>query len=270
MSTMINHNYGLIDITTIPEEYLDLMRFLMCNGFTDREIKCIIDNKMKSVNYITQNESKYGTVIREERNPDKENILYHLTPFGMENGKIILPDYYKKLNVSDETIYNLCMYSSNFYFWLLLSFEQRYELYKLFEQNKKRRVFGYNNEYMDFEKLQDILYSLISSVDKTDSIHALRYRYTHEIEPNKKLHKDFQKMIEINMERDIKFYTYKWTIKELIGGDPIIESNIKSYLPLIWFFNKENYVFKSIKTEDYLLNGTPQIRTIRYSEHPIN
>ena len=77
-------------------------------------------------------------------------------------------------------------------------------------------------------------------------------------------------MIEMNMQRDIKFCMYKWALKEILHGDMILESNLKPYLPLIWFFNKENYVYKNIKTEDFLLNGTPQVRTIRYPEWPLN
>lgn len=266
----INRSYGLLNIASVPDEYIDFMRFLMCNGYSDREIKVIIDEKMKKNTFITQNTSEYGTVKREERNPDKDNIFYHLVPFGLENGKIILPESYKKLDTDDETIYNLCMYSSNYYFWLLLSFEQRYKLYKLLEKNPKYRIFGYNNEYADFEKLHDILYSLITSVDKTNSLQAIRYKLMMEQEPKKNLHKDFMKMVEMNMQRDIKFCMYKWVLKEILDGDVILESNLKPYLPLIWFFNKENYVYKNIKTEDFLLNGTPQVRTIRYPEWPLN
>ena len=267
----INRNYGLINIASVPDEYIDFMRFLMCNGYSDREIKVIIDEKMKKNTFIAQNSSEYGTVKRKERDPDKDNIFYHLTPFGLENGKIILPESYKKLGVDDETVYNLCMYSSNYYFWLLLSFEQKYKLCKLFEEKPKYRIFGYNNEYSDFEKLNDVLYSLITSVDKTNSVNAIRYKLLSEKEPKIPLHKDIQKMFEMNMQKDIKkFCMYKWTLKEILCGDTILESNLKPYLPLIWFFNKENYIYKNIKTEDFLLNGTPQVRTIRYPEWPLN
>lgn len=266
----INRNYGLINIASVPDEYIDFMRFLMCNGYSDREIKVIIDEKMKKNTFIAQNSSEYGTVKRKERDPDKDNIFYHLTPFGLENGKIILPESYKKLGVDDETVYNLCMYSSNYYFWLLLSFEQKYKLCKLFEEKPKYRIFGYNNEYADFEKLNDVLYSLITSVDKTDSVLAIRYKLMGEKEPKNQFHKDLQKTIEMNMQRDIKFCMYKWVLKEILYGDMILESNLKPYLPLIWFFNKENYIYKNIKTEDFLLNGTPQVRTIRYPEWPLN
>jgi len=266
----INRNYGLINIASVPDEYIDFMRFLMCNGYSDREIKVIIDEKMKKNTFIAQNSSEYGTVKRKERDPDKDNIFYHLVPFGLENGKIILPESYKKLGVDDETVYNLCMYSSNYYFWFLLSFEQKYKLCKLFEEKPKYRIFGYNNEYADFEKLNDVLYSLIISVDKTNSVNAIRCKLMSEKEPKIPGLKDIQKMFEMNMQKDIKFCMYKWDLKEILCGDTILESNLKPYLPLIWFFNKENYVYKNIKTEDFLLNGTPQVRTIRYPEWPLN
>lgn len=270
MSVQINRNYGLIDVTTVPDEYLDLMRFLKSNNYTDREIKVILDDRIRSVDYKIQNDSEYGKVLREDRNPDKDNVLYHLTPFGLENGRIILPDVYKKLDTDDETIYNLCMYSTNYYFWFLLSFDQKYKLYKLFEKNINFRVFGYNYEIVDFEKLHDVLYDLIANYDKTDSLQAIRYKMMSENEPNKLLHKDFLSMIQLNMERDVIFCKYKWMIKDILIGDQIIESNLKPYIPLIWFFNRENYIFKSIRSEDYQLNGTPQVRVIRYSESPIN
>lgn len=274
MSVEIKRNYGKLNINSIPEQYLDLTRSLMINGFTDVEIKVIIDDMTRRNNYIRFESSDYGKVVREAVDPDAESIIRHLTPFGVDHGKIILPEAYmniKKENsdeVDEELIYNLCMTYNNFYFFLLLSFDQKRKLYKLLIENPKRRLFGYRDSEATFDTLFDELDKRAFHIDATQSVDVIRRML--KIKKDDHITPELQQMINQNIEKDIEYYKFKWGIKEIILGDKIIESNLKEYLQLIYYFNKDKIVFKKLNSADYLVNGTPQIRTIRYPESPIN
>lgn len=263
MAVQLNYSYGKLDFTSIPEEHRKLARHLMCNGFKDSEIKLIIDERL--IDYKEMTESEYGKVYRKEKNKDKDNLFYHLLPYGMENGKIILPEYYHKFIDSDELVYNLCMVTMNFYFYFLLSFRQKCDIYKFIIENFDKRLFGYRESSATMETLYDNLNKHAFYMDKLCPLSVIKlFIYGKKYRASEEL----MQMLNQNLERDVIFNQYKWGIKEIISDDVII-NNLKPYLPLLWFFNRENFVYKNIKSEDFLINGTPQIRTIRYPESPI-
>ena len=265
MAIQINRTYGKLDFTSIPPEHRELARCLMCNGFKDSEIKLIIDER--SIDYKRFEESEYGRVYRKPANKDKDNLFYHLLPYGMENGKIILPEYYHKFISDNELIYNLSMITMNFYFYFLLSFRQKCDIYKFLIENPRKRLFGYKDNSATMETLYDELNKHVFYMDKLCPLSVIKL-FVYGNKNNFVATDELVQMLNQNLERDIVFKQYKWGIKEIISDDIII-NNLKPYLPLIWFFNRGNFVFKNIKSEDFLINGTPQIRTIRYPESPI-
>jgi hypothetical protein len=272
MSVKIKRNYGKIDISSIPEEYLDFVRVLLINGFTDVQIKAIIDEKINTLNYKIFNESEYGTVHRKEKDVDEGSLIRHLTPFGIENGKIILPEFYnyiKKENSEEpdiETIYNLCMCYNNFYFYLLLTFDQKYKLYELLVLNPKKRLFGYREQSADFEFLYDNLNRYVFHIDPFDSFNAIRLKLKSK---TTKISDEMKLMIDQNIKKYSEFIKFNWSVGQLMLRDKLIEENLRSYVPLIYHFNKDNIVFKKLQSGDFLVNGVPQIRSMKYPENPI-
>jgi hypothetical protein len=242
-------------------EYVRILRTLR---YDPDEIEQLILLFRKSAEFDestvnTSNESIFGytiqgSIIRKPKDStwiDKRSKEY-MAPFGFCNHKVVLPAYYKWIKKSridpetnheiiDETcepdielIHNLCMVSSNIYFWYLLTFSQKSKLYWLLNDNPKKHVFGHNDPFYKFEDLMDMLHRYVFiRNDEQDVLLGI----TSERREN--VSDEFGAMMHNNIERIVTREQKRQYFFNPITRDIQIEQNLRPYRAFIYDFVKD-------------------------------
>lgn len=229
----------------------------------------------------TSKESIYGypiqgSIIRKPKDPtwiDKRSKEY-MAPFGFYDHKVVLPAYYswiKKPRIDPETnheiidetcepdielIHNLCMVSSNAYFWYLLTFRQKSDLYWLLNDNPKKHVFGYIDPFFKFEDLMDMLhrYVFIRNNEQDVLLGITSKRRTNVTE-------EFRAMMQNNIERIVAREQKRQYFFNPITRDVQIEQNLRPYRAFIYDFVKDWLQLFNIE-EKGGLDARPNIKAV--------
>lgn len=199
---------------------------------------------------------EYGRVVRKAVNKYKSNFYYKYFPFGIVDGKVVVPEYYTKYIVCKngspnmELIYNIMMLSSNFNYWFLLTRLQKVELFECLKSNADLKVFGYRDKPFTFA---DLLEQLTNRIIVRDDNFTQIYLAACTKESRNEYTNFNQNGIPIS-------YLLKQICYELT--DIHIEKSIHHYKPLIYFFMKDRLCVTKLKEEDYFINGVPQTKRL--------
>ena len=245
------------------EEYIRTLRILR---YDPNEIDTLLQLFRKSKEFDDEtinlsNESIYGypqpgKIVRhpkEETWIDKRSKEY-MAPFGFYNHKVILPKKYewiKKPHIDPETndeifddtcepdielIHNLCMVSSNIYFWYLLTYSQKSKLYWLLMDNPKKHVFGYNDPYFTFSDLLDLMHRYVFIIGLQQEVLSCISR---ERMDETLLTDEMKLMFDNNIDRIISLEKQENYFFKQITDDVQIERNLRPYRAFIYIFIKD-------------------------------
>ena len=254
------------------EEYARTLRILR---YDPDEINDLIYIFRKSKEYDEStinlsNESMFGypqpgSIKRKENEKtwiDKRSKEY-MAPFGFKDHKVVLPMKYKWIvdsegNPDIELIHNLCMLSSNVYFWYLLTYPQKSKLYWLLMDNPKKKVFGYNDPFFTFGDLIDLLNRYVFIRDKQQDILTL---IRHERKDPKQIPDEMKIMIDNNIERIITLENQENYFFKQVIDDVQIEHNLRPYRAFIYNFVKDWLQLFDIENKGGL-DGRPNIKAV--------
>ena len=254
------------------EEYARTLRILR---YDPDEINDLIYIFRKSKEYDKStinlsNESIYGypqqgSIRRHDEEKtwiDKRSKEY-MAPFGFKDHKVVLPMKYKWIVDSNgepdiELIHNLCMVSSNIYFWYLLTYPQKSKLYWLLMDNSKKKVFGYNDPFFTFGDLIDMLNRYVFIRDsQQDILTCIRA----ERKDPKVLTDEMKIMINNNIDRIIVLEKQENYFFKQITDDVQIENNLRPYRAFIYAFVKDWLQLFDIENKGGL-DGRPNIKAV--------
>lgn len=254
------------------EEYARTLRILR---YDPDEINDLIYIFRKSKEYDKStinlsNESIYGypqqgSIRRHDEEKtwiDKRSKEY-MAPFGFKDHKVVLPMKYKWIVDSNgepdiELIHNLCMVSSNVYFWYLLTYPQKSKLYWLLMDNYKKKVFGYNDPFFTFGDLIDMLNRYVFIRDgQQDILTCIRA----ERKDPKVLTDEMKIMINNNVDRIIALEKQESYFFKQITDDVQIENNLRPYRAFIYAFVKDWLQLFDIENKGGL-DGRPNIKAV--------
>ena len=254
------------------EEYFRTLRILR---YDPDEINDLIYIFRKSKEYDEStinlsNESMFGypqpgSIKRKENEKtwiDKRSKEY-MAPFGFKDHKIVLPMKYKWIVDSDgnpdiELIHNLCMLSSNVYFWYLLTYPQKSKLYWLLMDNPKKKVFGYNDPFFTFGDLIDLLNRYVFIRDNQQTIlSCIRYERKNTID----ITHEMKTMLDNNIERMISLEKQENYFFQPMTSDVQIERNLRPYRAFIYNFVKDWLQLFDIENKGGL-DGRPNIKAV--------
>ena len=254
------------------EEYARILRILR---YDPDEINDLIYIFRKSKEYDEStinlsNESIFGypqpgSIKRKENEKtwiDKRSKEY-MAPFGFKDHKVVLPMKYKWIvdsegNPDIELIHNLCMVSSNVYFWYLLTYSQKSKLYWLLMDNPKKKVFGYNDPFFTFGDLIDLLNRYVFVRDSQQEILSL---IMYERKDPKKITDEMKIMIDNNIERIMFFENQENYFFKQVTDDIQIENNLRPYRAFIYTFVKDWLQLFDIENNGGL-DGRPNIKAV--------
>ena len=254
------------------EEYARTLRILR---YDPDEINDLIYIFRKSKEYDEStinlsNESIFGypqpgSIKRKENEKtwiDKRSKEY-MAPFGFKDHKVVLPMKYKWIvdsegNPDIELIHNLCMVSSNVYFWYLLTYPQKSKLYWLLMDNPKKKVFGYNDPFFTFGDLIDLLNRYVFVRDSQQEILSL---IMYERKDPKKITDEMKIMIDNNIERIMFFENQENYFFKQVTDDIQIENNLRPYRAFIYTFVKDWLQLFDIENNGGL-DGRPNIKAV--------
>ena len=254
------------------EEYARTLRILR---YDPDEINDLIYIFRKSKEYDEStinlsNESIFGypqpgSIKRKENEKtwiDKRSKEY-MAPFGFKDHKVVLPMKYKWIvdsegNPDIELIHNLCMVSSNVYFWYLLTYPQKSKLYWLLMDNPKKKVFGYNDPFFTFGDLIDLLNRYVFVRDSQQEILSL---IMYERKDHKKITDEMKIMIDNNIERIMFFENQENYFFKQVTDDIQIENNLRPYRAFIYAFVKDWLQLFDIENNGGL-DGRPNIKAV--------
>ena len=254
------------------EEYARTLRILR---YDPDEINDLIYIFRKSKEYDEStinlsNESIFGypqpgSIKRKENEKtwiDKRSKEY-MAPFGFKDHKVVLPMKYKWIvdsegNPDIELIHNLCMVSSNVYFWYLLTYPQKSKLYWLLMDNPKKKVFGYNDPFFTFGDLIDLLNRYVFVRDSQQEILSL---IMYERKDHKKITDEMKIMIDNNIERIMFFENQENYFFKQVTDDIQIENNLRPYRAFIYTFVKDWLQLFDIENNGGL-DGRPNIKAV--------
>ena len=193
---------------------------------------------------------------------DKRSKEY-MAPFGFKDHKVVLPMKYKWIvdtegNPDIELIHNLCMVSSNVYFWYLLTYPQKSKLYWLLMDNPKKKVFGYNDPFFTFGDLIDLLNRYVFVRDSQQDILSL---IMYERKDPKKITDEMKIMIDNNIERIMFFENQENYFFKQVTDDIQIENNLRPYRAFIYTFVKDWLQLFDIENNGGL-DGRPNIKAV--------
>ena len=233
------------------EEYKRVLRVLR---YDPEEINILLQLFQKSkefdestINYSNESIFGYpqpGKIIRHPKAKtwiDKKSKEY-MAPFGIYNHKVVLPMKYKwiidpKTSEPDiEVIHNLCMVSSNIYFWYLLTYAQKSKLYWLLVDNPKKHVFGCNERFFKFEDLLDLLHRYVFIRGHQQEI--LMSISHQRMDPNQYTD-EMKLMFQNNIDRIIALEKQENYFFKEITDDIQIEQNLRPYRAFIYAFVKD-------------------------------
>lgn len=252
------------EIQVIREERFS--RDLHNLGYSHQEI-CILMRYFRAneIDIAKVTKSKYCTITRKKESEfdwidprSNKKIL----PFGMINGKIIVPEYYKWIKKEDsdepdmELIYNLTMISSNVNYWLLLRYHQKQKLYKLLRTNPKKKVFSYRETNFTFDQLLVLIIRVVAPTDPALDYIIDEYR-------SGELTSEEVKMIKNNIDKILQLENIEYPFR--IKPDIYVLTNLEPYRMFIWEFISEFVEMKKMKYE-WRLDARPNIKTI-YFKH---
>lgn len=206
-----------------------------------------------------------GSIKRKENEKtwiDKRSKEY-MAPFGFKDHKVVLPMKYKWIvdtegNPDIELIHNLCMVSSNVYFWYLLTYPQKSKLYWLLMDNPKKKVFGYNDPFFTFGDLIDLLNRYVFVRDSQQDILSL---IMYERKDPKKITDEMKIMIDNNIERIMFFENQENYFFKQVTDDIQIENNLRPYRAFIYTFVKDWLQLFDIENNGGL-DGRPNIKAV--------
>jgi hypothetical protein len=254
------------------EEYARTLRILR---YDPDEINDLIYIFRKSKEYDEStinlsNESMFGypqpgSIKRKENEKtwiDKRSKEY-MAPFGFKDHKVVLPMKYKWIvdsegNPDIELIHNLCMLSSNVYFWYLLTYPQKSKLYWLLMDNPKKKVFGYNDPFFTFGDLIDLLNRYVFIRDNQQTIlSCIRYERKNTID----ITHEMKTMLDNNIERMISLEKQENYFFQPMTSDVQIERNLRPYRAFIYNFIKDWLQLFDIENKGGL-DGRPNIKAV--------
>lgn len=268
-----------INFDDIPKNELEYRRMLHILKLPPLMIESLMNMYRKSLkvddpyNGETVIDSKVSgaRVIRKSKSlKNIELPFYDATPYGIEEYKILLPKEYsfiKKKNtqvIDIETIYNICMCMKNIHFWLLLTYDQKLNVYNTLKENPNTPLYGYRERGFTFTNLLNDITKYILPFD-TLFVKLVRALKTPEYDESQEL----LRMYEQNISKICTLHLFLTHLNSILEYDPILASSLLYYKPLIWFFVSNNVIIKDIDVNEYYINGTPPIKNISFKEYPI-
>lgn len=254
-----NLRYSFADV---PRNLLEYKRHLYELKYSEQEIDCLckLFEPSKKLEFTS---SEYGRVIRKQKDKNKENPNYFIVPYGIKDGKILLPDYYNRLieKYGLETIYNLSMCVKNIHFWFLLCFDQKVKLYNLLETEQNVKVFGSRDRSKTFMSLFEELCRYCFYADDI-SISAIKLMHID----SKEQTPEMKQMIQQNLDRFLTLNNFIFYLNDTKNFDTIIRQSLHEYIPFIWYLVHDKIEVVKLDESNFFINGSPKITTLSFTE----
>jgi len=197
----------------------------------------------------------------------KVNPFYKALPYGINEGKIFVPEAYKFIVNDDgeidlETIYNICMISRNYYYWFIMDFYQKRRVYDTLKKFNKKPLIGFHDRFADFGYLFDKVISIVDQYCMDDVlVLASKERIAHA-----NINEEIRKLIDLNMDHIVRIVNQIKGITEQFGSQ-LLASALEYTKIFSWFLVKDRVIMTKLDGTEFFINGLPEARNANRREY---